>query len=262
MSMTIVQHVRAKSQSRSSARTLLLNLAIYANECCGVAWAADATLRHDTNVSHQRVHELKNALEDTGELVIVERPGFTNLYFMAWQGKPLGGTAMDDGRHDPRCPLRHPVVAQRCARLWPDRFQAPPRGEGSEIPDTPPTTQRSEPSDPQGSEISEGRGQEPLTRKLEKSILKTPPRLRRPMAFSPDKPEMRNPFWCDAHGFAHSARLPEHRPDCWVEAWQDPDDIQPPRMRLVPRAEVGLSPIALVLDQTLSPEGHDGPDQV
>ena len=33
MSMTIVQHVREKSQSRSSARTLLLNLSIYANDC-------------------------------------------------------------------------------------------------------------------------------------------------------------------------------------------------------------------------------------
>ena len=158
MSMTTVAHVREKSQSRSSARTLLLNLAIYANECCGVAWPADATLRQDTNVSHQRIHEVKNALEQTGELVIVERPGTTNLYFVAWQGKPLGGTSMDDGRHDPRCPLRHPAVAQRCARLRPDRFQAPPRGEGSDIPDTPPMTEGSESSNPQGSEILRGEG--------------------------------------------------------------------------------------------------------
>jgi len=86
--MTIVAHVRDKSQSKNSGRALLLNLAIYANDCCGVAWTSDATLYHETNVSRQRIHELKNALEAKGELVILERPGATNLYFVAWQGKP------------------------------------------------------------------------------------------------------------------------------------------------------------------------------
>jgi hypothetical protein len=47
MSMSIVTHVREKSNARSSARTLLFNLAIYANDCCGVAWPSDATLHHD-----------------------------------------------------------------------------------------------------------------------------------------------------------------------------------------------------------------------
>jgi hypothetical protein len=55
MSMSSVHHVREKSQSKGSARTLLLNLAIYANECCGVAWPSDATLYHDVNVSRQRI---------------------------------------------------------------------------------------------------------------------------------------------------------------------------------------------------------------
>jgi hypothetical protein len=31
---------------------------------------------------------------------------------------------------------------------------------------------------------------------------------------SPDKPERQSPWWCDAHGFCHSERLPDHRPDC------------------------------------------------
>lgn len=108
MSMSMVAHVREKSQSRSSARTLLLNLAIYANDCCGVAWPADATLRQDTNVSHQRVHELKNTLEAAQELVIIERPGATNLYYVAWKGVPLGpqGEYTDhrQGQHEPGCP--------------------------------------------------------------------------------------------------------------------------------------------------------------
>lgn len=35
-----------------------------------------------------------------------------------------------------------------------------------------------------------------------------------PFSLSPDKPEQQNPFWCDAHGFAHGERLPDRRPDC------------------------------------------------
>jgi hypothetical protein len=173
MSISIVHHVREKSQAKGSARTLLLNLAIYANDCCGVAWPADATLSHDVNVSRQRIHEVKNAVEDDGELVILERPGFTNLYFVAWDGKPLGGTSAEQpGAHDRRCPLRDPVRWDRCARLWPGRY--PPRDGaqgGSEISDTPTRREGSDGPDPQGSEISEGGGQESLTRKLEKTIL-------------------------------------------------------------------------------------------
>ena len=137
MSMSIVAHAREKSQSKSSARLLLLDLAIYANDCCGVAWPGDTTLYHEVNVSRQRIHEVKNKLEDAGELVILERPGDTNLYFIAWAGKPLGGTSAEQpGAHERRCPLHDPAVWDRCARQWPDRYPPRDRTEGeSEISD-------------------------------------------------------------------------------------------------------------------------------
>jgi hypothetical protein len=117
MSIPIVQHVWQKSQSKGSARTLLLTLAIHANDCCGVAWVSDTTLRHEVNVSRQRIHELKNLLEDAGELVIVERPGHTNLYFVAWQGQPVGGQgayrAAPGSTHEPGCPLRRGLPTPR-----------------------------------------------------------------------------------------------------------------------------------------------------
>ena len=113
MSMTIVHHVLGKSQTQGSARTLLLTLAIHANGCCGVAWVSDTTLRHEVNVSRQRIHELKNVVEASGELIIVERPGYTNLYFVAWQGQPVGGQgsyrAAPGSTHEPGCPLRRRV---------------------------------------------------------------------------------------------------------------------------------------------------------
>jgi hypothetical protein len=184
--MSIVHHVREKSQAKGSARTLLLNLAIYANDCCGVAWPADATLRHETNVSHQRIHELKHTLQRLGELVIVERPGFTNLYFVAWQGKPVGGTFPETGCHDPYCPLRHAPT--------------PETGRGSEKSDTPVEEGALDSSEAQGSEISEGRGQKYLTRKPEKMREEN----KAPVAIAPteEKAEERSPFWCPDCGYA------------------------------------------------------------
>jgi hypothetical protein len=221
MSLSIVHHVREKSQSKGSARTLLLNLAIYANDCCGVAWPADATLYHDVNVSRQRIHELKNTLEAMGELVIVERPGATNLYCVAWQGQPLGGTARDTGHHDPCCPLRHPRQAVPCTSPGVDGPTVPEAQEGSEVSDPLVTMEGSEAPDPQGSEVSDGGGQIPLTQKQGKTIQKSPVRLRRLMAVAPrhdaDAPREptasppcvgyprhgERPRYCPGHGYSH-----------------------------------------------------------
>ena len=38
-----------------------------------------------------------------------------------------------------------------------------------------------------------------------------------PVSFSPEKAERQSPYWCEAHGFCHTERLPDHSPECWVE---------------------------------------------
>jgi hypothetical protein len=48
-------------------------------------------------------------------------------------------------------------------------------------------------------------------RKSEREKKGAPPA---PFLLSPEKPEMQNPFWCDAHGFCHGERLPDRHPDC------------------------------------------------
>jgi hypothetical protein len=109
--------------------------------------------------------------------VIVERPGATNLYWVAWQGQPLGGTSRDTGQHDPRCPVRHPHLAASGASLEGDDYPTPDGGGGSEcsdpledyIPDAGGGV--SDPPDPQGSDISDGGGQIALTQKQEKTMI-------------------------------------------------------------------------------------------
>jgi hypothetical protein len=174
MSMFIVHHVLGKSQTQGSARTLLLTLAIHANDCCGVAWVSDTTLRHEVNVSRQRIHELKNAVKGSGELTIIERPGYTNLYFVSWQGQPVGGQgayrAMPGTTHEPGCPLRQgvPVTPRRGDR-----------GEGSGRPDR----GVSGASDTQGSGPSDGGCQADLTQKTTDNETENEAR---PVALVPD----------------------------------------------------------------------------
>jgi hypothetical protein len=174
MSMDIVSHVWQKSQSHGSARTLLLTVAIHANDCCGVAWASDLTLRLEVNVSRQRVHELKNTLEDAGELVIVERPGTTNLYFVAAHGQPLGPQGEHQttkrGQHTPGCPLRDPALRRLCARPLTSKIDDEP-AEVSEFPESrvphAPDADKgvSENSNPRVPENSDGGCQSSLTQK-------------------------------------------------------------------------------------------------
>jgi hypothetical protein len=114
MSMPIVAHVRTKSQTKGSALALLYDVAIYANDCCGVAWPTEPTLTHDLRLSLQRLHELKQRLTERGELVMSRRPGRRTLYFIAFHGRALGPQGeyltTKRGEHQPGCPLRdHPV---------------------------------------------------------------------------------------------------------------------------------------------------------
>ncbi len=82
MSMLIVDHVCDKSQTQSSARTLLVILALHANDCCGLAWPAIETLRHKVNVSERQLHYDVKKLSKIGALQVIPGAGpcGTNLY--------------------------------------------------------------------------------------------------------------------------------------------------------------------------------------
>jgi hypothetical protein len=107
MSMPIVAHIRAKSQSKGSARVILLNLAVYANDCCGLAWPSILHEAHDVNLNRRNLHYQHNALVAAGELLIHtgQGPRGTNLYQLAHQGVPLGALSRDPNvPHERGCP--------------------------------------------------------------------------------------------------------------------------------------------------------------
>jgi hypothetical protein len=60
-----------------------------------------------------------------------------------------------------------------------------------------------------------GNGLESLANVPDKVVETKEREKKEPISLSPDdKPEKHNPFWCEAHGFCHGERLPDHRPDC------------------------------------------------
>lgn len=84
MSFTLIQHVFYKTQHHGNAKVLLLALADYANDCCGLAWPAVETLAVKVGVNLRNTHKLLKQVSegDTSELEILVRQGphQVNLY--------------------------------------------------------------------------------------------------------------------------------------------------------------------------------------
>ncbi len=178
MSMTSVAQVRSSSKSRGSARTLLLILASHTNPDTGWAWPSLDTLAQETALTRRHVIRLVAHLEALGELQVRRGHGrgHVNFYRVHLASAPE---------------------------------QAPPG---------PSTGDR---SDPQKVTCTPRKGdigaQEKVTSMSPKSKREREEKVAPPAplsSLSPEKPEQRNPFWCDAHGLSHSDRLPDHRPDC------------------------------------------------
>jgi hypothetical protein len=111
MSFHILQHVFHKTQHHGNAKVLLLALADYANDCCGLAWPAVETLAVKVGVNLRNTHKLLKQVS-TGshaelEVLLRQGPGYTNLY--RFRGVSLEtGCRQRQGvaAHDKGCPWR------------------------------------------------------------------------------------------------------------------------------------------------------------
>jgi Helix-turn-helix domain len=184
MSISTVAQVRSLSKSQGSARTLLLVIASHVNSDTGWAWPSLARLADEIARTRRHVIRLITQLETLGELEVRHGHGRGHVNFyrvhltLADRGPvaPVEKVTSTSGKGD--MPRQEKVT-------W-----APEKGDIS-------NREKVTSMSPKSKREREKKGA-PLA----------------PVALSLDKPEMHNPFWCNAHGFCHGGRLPDHRPDC------------------------------------------------
>ena len=81
MSSSTVAQVRSASQSKGSARLLLLVIASHENPDTGWAWPSLETLAHEVALSRRRVIQLVHVLETLGELIVRRGHGRGHVNF-------------------------------------------------------------------------------------------------------------------------------------------------------------------------------------
>jgi len=236
-----LRHIRDHAKVVGTARQLLQEIGLHVNYHTGEAFDLTVErLAHHLHVTPQWVGQLKAQLVATGELLVKQSRGrHPNVYIIPWERCPA---CQGDNPKLERGDDLNPKVP------WPQP-QSEPQSGTAPTPKYDPANPKVEgATEPQPARI------EPLKEVKDLKNIKEG-RTPNSMDNSPDKPEMLHPCWCPAHGFCHGERLPDHRPDCWLERPQDPEGVRPIGVRLAPHATAGLSPIAQVLDQTLTPEG-------
>jgi hypothetical protein len=179
MSISTVAQVRTSSKSTGSARTLLLVIASHVNPDTGWAWPSLDTLAHETGLQRRRTIDLIHILERLGELEVRRGQGRGHVNF-----------------------YRVIVLAEQVP-------SAPRKGAI-------PPTEKVQSSARKGAMSCQEKVQSLAPESKREREKKGAPAA--PMfSLVPDKPERQSRWWCEAHGFCHSERLPDHRPDCVQE---------------------------------------------
>ena len=203
-------HVRDHAKVRGTAHHLLEYIALHVNMHTGEAFELTVErLAHRLEVTPQWVGRLLNRLIASGEL-IVQR---------------------SRGRH----PNVYRIPYERCHACQGDnpklefRVEDRPDDRNPKLPSSQPQTEG--PATPNALGPNPklgGRSTGPLARiELSKDVKNLKEKKE---SVTPnfeiqgmDKPERQSRWWCEAHGFCHSERLPDHRPDCVQEREVDED---------------------------------------
>jgi hypothetical protein len=198
-------HVRDHTKVVGTSHHLLEYIAQHTNYHTGEAFELTVErIAHRLHVTSQWVGQLRRQLVETGELIVQQSRGRRpNIYripyerYPACQGdNPKPQFGVDDHRDD-----FNPKVT-------PAQPQSEPQSVAASTP-------KCDPANPKVEEMSEPplARLEPLKEVKDLKDIKEGPT---PNSMDPSrhKPEIQSPFWCEAHGFAHGERQPDHRPDC------------------------------------------------
>jgi helix-turn-helix protein len=178
MSERMVTDVRTLSKSEGSDRLVLIILASHHNLRTGLINPGLQTIAHETKLSVMQVTRCCTQLERLGELS---------------RERSRGGRGHTTIYH-----IHLPVESETITSggdSFPDHtVTSEPRNYNIQAPET----------------ITElGERKEKLEREKKGETLSLS---------SADKPERHHPFWCPAHGFVHSIRLPNPPEGCIMEA--------------------------------------------
>jgi hypothetical protein len=190
MSNLAYSRIAYKSFSRS-ARHIIQLIAGHQNLQTGWAYLSYLCLSDESGLTRRRVIQLVALLEARGVLEVRRGHGRGHVNFYRILRE-------EDGLPVPyRSPKKvksaTPFPAQKV------KFPTPPGEEKV----------KSQPGNPL----------ELLEKALDK-VVNTKERKEKevqPMVRSLEKAERLSPYWCEAHGFCHGERLPDHRPDCSLE---------------------------------------------
>jgi hypothetical protein len=217
-------HVRDHSKAKGRAHHLLEHIAQHVNMHTGEAFDLSVDRLADRlDVTPQWVRQLRTRLVETGELIVRQSRGrHCNVYVIPYERCP----ACQEGNPKVELPVdtipdeSNPQVED----LQPETLTPPTRNADRPNPKVavPQPETRGAPTrnaDPANPKLGE-----PFAAVLERielrkdSFKEVKERKEGPTRKSIegwlDKPERLSPYWCEAHGFCHGERFPDHRPDC------------------------------------------------
>ena len=171
-----------------SARHLMQLIGSHQSPQTGWAYLSYACLSEEASLTRRRVIQLVALLEESHVLEVRRGHGRGNVNFYRILRE-------EDGL---------PIPRKRGKKV---KSATPPEPEKVKFP-TPPGEEKVK---------SETRNSLELLGNMTHKVVDTKERKEKadiPSDHPPEKAEQQNPFWCEAHGFCHGERLPDHRPDC------------------------------------------------
>jgi hypothetical protein len=198
-------HVRDHSKATGRAHHLLQHIAQHVNMHTGEAFGPSVERLADRlDVTPQWVRQLRARLVAEGELILKPSRGrHPNVYIIPYERCPA-------------CQGINPKVELPVESI-PDETN--PQVEDLQPETFTPSTRNSEPPNPKLREPCAAVPQRIEVRKDSFKDVKERKEsaTRKLIEIWLDKPERLSPFWCEAHGFCHSERVPDQHPDCRLE---------------------------------------------
>jgi hypothetical protein len=226
-----ILHVRDHSKATGTAHHLLSTIAHHVNMHTGEAFGPSVDRLADRlDVTPQWVRQLRARLVAEGELILkLSRGRHPNVYIIPYERCPAcQGVNPKVELPDETIPDEtNPKVDDPQPASEPETLPAQTRNldcRNPKVPALQPETLTAPTRNSDGSNPKLGETIKAVLARLEprkdsfKEVKEKKKGVtRNSFEIELDKPERQSPFWCEAHGFCHSERLPDHRPGCTRE---------------------------------------------